>query len=89
MCADRVRTFGAPDEQATPRAEYSRFSESVVLVRKRDAITPSGILDRNCRSGGWGAVATEVRRHIGGIWTVRSARTLAGTLRSGLQHVKR
>ena len=53
-----------------------------VLLFKHDNETPSGILDRNRRSGGWGAVAADLGRNLGGTWTARSIRTLAGTLQS-------
>ena len=72
--------------QDTSRAVYQRFSDSVVLVHKRDTVTPAAILDRERRRmGGWGAVAAEVGRQLGGEWTARSVRTLAGTLRCGIR----
>ena len=57
---------------------------SVVLVHKRDTVTPAAILAEN---DGWGlgAVAAEVGRQLGGEWTARSVRTLAGTLRCGIR----
>jgi hypothetical protein len=74
---------GAPTLQTlfdTERASYSRVSSSVVAVRKRDALTPKGLLDPNRRHGGWGAIADEVGRQLGGKWTSRSTRTLSGIL---------
>ena len=65
----------------TRRAEYRRLSDRVVLVWKRDALTDAGVLDRDRRAGGWGAIAGEVERQVGGRWTARSIRTLAGSLR--------
>ena len=67
--------------KSTERAEYRRLSDRVVLVGKRDALTDAGVLDRERRAGGWGAVAGEVERQVGGRWTARSIRTLAGSLR--------
>ena len=83
-----LRADGVPQAsglQDTSRAVYQRFSDSVVLVHKRDAVTPAAILDRERRMGGWGAVAAEVGRQLGGEWTARSVRTLAGTLRCGIR----
>jgi hypothetical protein len=42
---------------STDRASYTLRRPKVVLLFKHDIETPSGILDRNRRSGGWGAVA--------------------------------
>ena len=63
----------------TRRAAYRRLSDHVVLVWKRDVLTDGGVLDRDRRAGG--AIAGEVERQIGGRWTARSIRTLAGSLR--------
>jgi len=38
--------------QDTSRAVYQRFSDSVVLVHKRDTVTPAAILDRERRRMG-------------------------------------
>jgi hypothetical protein len=67
----------------------ARLTASLVTCSSRRSSTTLPIPERRARrSGGWRAVATEVRRHIGAIWTARSARTLAGTLRCGRQQVK-
>jgi hypothetical protein len=78
---------GSASDQAlqnTSRAEYLRWSHQIVLVRKLDVETPRGVLDRGRRGGGWGAIAGELGRQVGGRWTARSIRTLSGTLRIGM-----
>lgn len=65
----------------TKRASSFRVSGLVVAIRKRDALTLRGILDRNRRGGGWGAIAAEIGHQLGGKWTARSIRTLSGTLK--------
>jgi hypothetical protein len=64
----------------TERARYCRVNGSVVAIRKHDALTSRGILDRARRAGGWGAIAGEIGRQLGGKWTARSMRTLSGIL---------
>ena len=65
----------------TERAGYSRINGSVIAISKRDALTLGGILDRSRREGGWGAIAGDVGRQLGGRWTARSIRTLSGVLK--------
>ena len=65
---------------STPHASYMLRHPKTVLLFKHDIETPSGVLDRNRRSGGWGAVAGDLNRTLGGTWTARSIRTLNGTL---------
>jgi hypothetical protein len=75
---------GTPTLQAlsdTERAGYSRINGSVIAISKRDALTLGGILDRSRREGGWGAIAGDVGRQLGGKWTARSMRTLSGALK--------
>jgi hypothetical protein len=75
---------GRPTLQALPdtdRTSYARVNDSIVAVTKRDALTLRGTLDRNRREGGWGAIAANVGRQLGGKWTARSKRTLSGALR--------
>jgi hypothetical protein len=67
---------------STDRASYMLRRPKAVLLCKHDIETPSGILDRNRRKGGWGAVAADLGRNLGGTWTARSIRTLAGTLKA-------
>jgi hypothetical protein len=69
----------------TRRAKYIAFSSTVVLVLKKDAVTDKGILDRSRRFGGWGAIAGEIAKFLGGQWTARSYRTLSGTLRRAIE----
>jgi hypothetical protein len=65
---------------STDCASYLLRRPKAVLMFKHDIETPSGILDRNRRRGGWGAVAADLGRTLGGTWTARSIRTLVGTL---------
>ena len=71
---------GTPD--STSEITYVRRTSRFVVVLKHDVLTSDGVLDRSQRRGGWGAVATQVRSCLGGVWTARSRRTLAGTLRA-------
>ena len=66
--------------EPTPQATYVRRDQKCVLLFKHDIETATRILDRNRRSGGWGAIATQLARALGGVWTARSIRTLIGTL---------
>jgi hypothetical protein len=68
----------------TTRATYRKFTPFIVIALKRDTTTSTGILDRNRRSGGWGAVAAEIAQKLGGRWTARSHRTITGSLRRAL-----
>jgi hypothetical protein len=65
---------------STDDASYMVRRPNAVLLFKHDIETPSGVLDRNRRKGGWGAVATYLNRNLGGTWTARSIRTLAGII---------
>jgi hypothetical protein len=76
----------AGDLQSTARAEYHRFSDSVVLVRKLDTVTTAGILDRDRRMGGGVRLMAKSAMRLGGTRTARSVRTLAGTLRRAFDH---
>jgi hypothetical protein len=65
----------------TRLARYVERTAGAVLLLKHDPVTPRGVLNRDRRMGGWGAVATEVGRMLGGQWTARSGRTLSGVVR--------
>lgn len=67
-------------------ATYDRFDASVITVQKKDALTPKGTLDQARRGGGWGAIASDVGKQIGGKWTARSKRTLLGVLKLGQRY---
>jgi hypothetical protein len=60
-------------EIATPR----RVNDRIVLVHKFDVLEGNR-LDRARRRGGWGRVSAEISRQVGGRWTARSRRPLAG-----------
>lgn len=71
--------------QPTGRGESARvvllpFGAEVVFAWKKDALTPSGTLDRANRRGGWGGVAADVGTRFGGVWTARSLSTVVGLL---------
>jgi len=79
--------FGSPIQSApweTTRATYQKFTDSILIALKHDATTRTGILDRNRRTGGWGAVSAEAGQRLGGRWTARSRRTITGSLRRAL-----
>jgi len=60
------------DLKPTPRAVFFRVNGYAVGVHKKDHITNSGVLDKDDRAGGWGAVSDDVSKAVGGIWTARS-----------------
>ena len=66
---------------STAIATYRRLRHHVVCAQKNDKLTARGILDRDQRGGGWGGVAADIQRQLGGVWTARSARTLVGIFR--------
>jgi len=74
---------GAPENRQ--RALYRRLSHSAVAAWKRDLLGPGGTLDRTRRQGGWGALAVEVGRELGGVWTARSLQSVEGLRRSALK----
>ena len=70
---------------STAAACYVQRLPKAVLLFKHDVLTSKGTLDRTRRSGGWGAVAAHLGRTLGGTWTARSIRTLAGTLQAAVR----
>ncbi len=60
-----------------PEAALRRFNDRIVLVHKFDVLEGNR-LDRARRRGGWGQVSATVARQVGGRWTARSRRPLAG-----------
>ena len=64
----------------TIRARLEPLTPRIVAVRKRD-ILDGPRLDPHRRLGGWGAISRDVASQLGGTWTARSARTVAGLLR--------
>jgi hypothetical protein len=62
----------------TEHAYLWRITASAVGAWKRDFTVAKGTLDPDRRAGGWGAVAGDVRRQVGGQWTARSLNTVRG-----------
>jgi hypothetical protein len=60
-----------------PEAALRRFNDRIVLVQKFDVLAGNR-LDRTRRRGGWGHLSTAIARQVGGRWTARSRRPLAG-----------
>jgi hypothetical protein len=60
-----------------PEAALRRFNDRIVLVQKFDVLAGNR-LDGARRRGGWGYLSTAIARQIGGRWTARSRRPLAG-----------
>jgi hypothetical protein len=65
----------------TARAVLWKITPWMVGVWKRDSLTPEGRLDPDRRTGGWGGISHDIARQLGGQWTARSRRTLAGLIR--------
>jgi hypothetical protein len=74
----------APPCQSTPKptlhAVFFAVSDYAVGAWKEDQLVQNGILDKERRGGGWGAVSGDISKESGGIWTARSLRTIKGTL---------
>ena len=66
-------------------AGLRRLNDRIVLVHKFDVLEGNR-LDRARRRGGWGRVSAEVARQVGGRWTARSRRPLAG-LQARAEHM--
>jgi hypothetical protein len=67
---------------ATDRGRFRVLDSGTVAIWKHDVLNSGGRLDSARRKGGWGALSTDIRDRLGGDWTSRSARTLAGLQRS-------
>ena len=79
--------FAVSSEQATghklhdtPHARFYLMPLRVIGAWKLDQLTTSGVLDREKRGGGWGAVSNDISLQIGGKWTARSLKTVKGVL---------
>lgn len=82
---------GPPCQSVPKQTSYAIFfviSERAVGAWKEDQLTEGGILDREKRGGGWGALSGDVSRQVGGVWTARSLRTVNGTLEKARHHPK-
>jgi len=71
----------------TSHAVFFAISDHAVGAWKEDQLTKGGILDRERRGGGWGAVSGDVSQQFGGVWTARSLRTVRGTLEKAQRHL--
>jgi len=67
---------------SSERAVLWRISPAVVGAWKRDRENGNGGLNSRQRGGGWGAVAADVGRQLGGRWTARSKSTVQGLIDS-------
>jgi hypothetical protein len=63
--------------RSIPEAALRRFNDRIVLVHKFDVLAGNR-LDHARRRGGWGHLSAAVARQVGGRWTARSRRPLAG-----------
>jgi hypothetical protein len=63
--------------RSIPEAALQRFNDRIVLVHKFDVLEGNR-LDRARRRGGWGHLSVAVAGQVGGRWTARSRRPLAG-----------
>jgi hypothetical protein len=81
----------APPCQSVPKptshAVFFAISDFAVGAWKEDQLTEDGILDKERRGGGWGAVSGDVSEQVGGTWTARSLRTIRGTLEKAQRHL--
>jgi hypothetical protein len=80
---------GAPctvDLKPTPRAVFFRINNYAVGVFKRDQLTENKELERESRSGGWGAISEDVSKAVGGTWTSRTLTRIEGTIEKALKH---
>jgi hypothetical protein len=60
------------------RGTFRSVSEDVIAVYKRDLEIRLGVLDKNRRLGGWGAISLDIHRRVGGRWTARSLGAING-----------
>ena len=67
---------------STERAVLWRISPAIVGALKRDRENENGRLNSSQRGGGWGALAKDVGRQLGGRWTARSQSTVQGLIDS-------
>jgi len=72
----------------TSHAVFFALSDHSVGAWKKDQLAERGILDRERRGGGWGAVSGDVSKTVGGVWTARSLRTVIGTLEKARQYIE-
>ena len=73
------------DLKPTPRAEFFRISDYAVGVFKKDQVTMEGMLDKEARAGGWGAISDDISSVMGGIWTARTLTRIQGVVGKALE----
>jgi hypothetical protein len=75
------------DLKPTSRAVFFRVNSYAVGVNKKDRLTNSGVLDKDDRAGGWGAVSDDVSNAVGGMWTARSLIRIERLLKIANKHI--
>ncbi len=86
--AFRVRgRSGTLDLKPTPHAVFFPVNRYAVGVTKKDRLMDSGVLDKDERGGGWGAVSEDVSKVAGGIWTARSLSRIEGLVKLASKHI--
>jgi hypothetical protein len=78
-----VFRVSGPEASTAPRAPNAVFrglNGAMLLAWKEDQLDAQGRLDKDRRSGGWGALSSAVTAELGGVWTARSISTLEGVL---------
>ncbi len=79
----------SPKLHDTSHASFYPMPLRAVGAWKLDQLTDSGVLDREKRGGGWGAVSDDVSRQVGGKWTARSLSTVNGVLKLALEYAEK
>ena len=75
------------DLKPTSRAVFFRINGYAVGAHKKDRLTNSGVLDKDDRAGGWGAVSDDVSNAVGGMWTARSLVRVESLLKIANKHI--
>ena len=75
------------DLKPTTRAVFFRINGYAVGVNKKDRLTNSGVLDKDDRAGGWGAVSDDVSKAVGGMWTARSLVRIESLVKIANKHI--
>jgi len=73
------------DLKPTPRAEFFRINQYAVGVFRKDHLAIDGVLDKESRAEGWGAISMDISNVVGGIWTVRALLRIQGVLAKALK----
>ena len=75
------------DLKPTTRAVFFRINGYTVGVNKKDRLTNSGVLNKDDRAGGWGAVSDDVSKAVGGMWTARSLARIESLVKIANKHI--